>query len=133
MPATSFLVGAALALVTGAVGASSGLDRDRAFYATVLIVVASYDCLFAAIGGRPSLLLWESTVFLLFAAAAVTGFRTSMWVVVAGLASHGFFDAVRGHVLDDPGIPSWWPSFCLMFDLTAGAFLAARIICDRKQ
>src|SRR3954470_5341909 len=43
----AYLVGAGLALVVAAFAALTGLDRDRAFYATVLIVVAHYYDLFA--------------------------------------------------------------------------------------
>jgi hypothetical protein len=48
------LVGAVLALVVcGLVGTVARLDRDRAFYATVTIVVATYDVLFAVMGASP--------------------------------------------------------------------------------
>lgn len=40
------------------------------------------------------------------------------------IAGHGLFDAVRGHVLVNPGMPVWWPAFCLTFDLGAAAALA---------
>ena len=43
-----FVIGIVLALGVAALARFAGLDRDRAFYPTVLIVVASYSVLFAA-------------------------------------------------------------------------------------
>ena len=45
-----YAIGAALAVAVGLFAALSGFDRDRAFYPTVLIVVAHYYLLFALIG-----------------------------------------------------------------------------------
>ena len=45
-----FAVGLALSFAVALLAKSAGLDRDRAFYPTVLIVVGSYYVLFAAMG-----------------------------------------------------------------------------------
>ena len=128
---TAFLVGIALAITVGAFAMSTGLDRDRAFYPTVLIVVGSYYALFAVQGSAPEILAWEIVGLLLFAGAAILGFRTSLWIAVAGLAGHGLFDAVHGHLLANPGTPNWWPPFCAAYDLTAALWLALRIAGKR--
>ena len=47
----AFLIGILLASAIAALARVSGFDRDRAFYPTVLIVVASYYDLFGAMGG----------------------------------------------------------------------------------
>ena len=47
------LIGTGLALAVAVGAGAAGLDRDRAFYPTVLIVVASYYDLFAVLGGSP--------------------------------------------------------------------------------
>ena len=111
MTGPAFLIGIALAIGVGAFASISGFDRDRAFYPTVLIVVGSYYALFAIEGAAPAILALEMGVVLLFVAAAVLGFKTSKWIVVAGLAAHGLFDAVHGHVIANPGTPIWWPAF----------------------
>ena len=101
-----------------------GLDRDRAFYPTVMIVIALYYVLFAVMAGSIQTVLAESVVMVVFAAAAVAGFRSSSWIVVAALAGHGVFDAFHGYVIENPGVPAWWPAWCLAYDVGAAAGLA---------
>ena len=92
-----------------------GFDRDRAFYPTVMIVIASYYVLFAAMSGSVQTVVIESVVMTLFAATAVAGFKSSAWIVVVALAGHGVFDAVHGHVIENAGVPAWWPAWCLAY------------------
>jgi hypothetical protein len=101
-----------------------GFDRDRAFYPTVMIVIASYYVLFAAMSGSVQTVVIESVVMMLFAAAAVAGFKSSAWIVVVALAGHGVFDAVHGQVIENAGVPAWWPAWCLSYDVGAAAGLA---------
>jgi hypothetical protein len=119
-----FLVGAVLALSVGLSATFLGLDRDRAFYPTVMIVIASYYALFAVMGGSAQALAIESIVIVVFLGASIAGFRTSLWLVVAALAGHGLFDFIHGHLIVNPGVPAWWPSFCLSYDVVAAAYLA---------
>jgi hypothetical protein len=102
----------------------AGLDRDRAFYPTVLIVVALYYVLFAAMSGSVQTVLLEPVVMIAFAIAAVVGFKSSAWIVVGALAGHGIFDFLHGLILHNSGVPAWWPAFCLAYDLGAAACLA---------
>src|SRR3954462_2020454 len=66
-----------------------GFDRDRAFYPTVLIVIASYYVLFAAMIGSRETLVLESALMTVFVVAAVAGFKKSPWIIVGALAAHG--------------------------------------------
>jgi len=120
----AIVVGALLAMAAGLLGTFSGLDRDRAFYPTVAIVIASLYSLFAVMGASTHALVLESLVGGAFLAAAVFGFRSSLWVVVFALAAHGVFDLVHGTVISNPGVPSWWPAFCLTYDVVAAGYLA---------
>ena len=120
----ALLVGALLAIGVGLLARASGLDRDRAFYPTVAIVIASYYSLFAVMAGSNRALLLESLVAGAFVAAAVAGFRSSLWVVVIALGAHGVFDLAHGALISNPGLPGWWPAFCLTYDVTAAAYLA---------
>ena len=120
----ALLVGALLVLSVGLMGTASGLDRDRAFYSTVAMVVASYYSLFAVLGASTRALVLESMVGGVFVAAALLGFRTSLWMVVMALGGHGVFDLAHGSVMSNPGVPAWWPAFCLTYDVTAAGYLA---------
>ncbi len=97
--ATSAAIGACLAFAVGAFATLVGLDRDRAFYPTVAIVIASLYSLFAVMGGSTRALVVESIVGVGFIALAVLGFRSSLWVVVAALGAHGVFDLVHGRLI----------------------------------
>ncbi|MBZ5640922.1 MAG: hypothetical protein LAO51_19465 [Acidobacteriia bacterium] len=118
------VVGALLAFAVGLFATGLGLDRDRAFYPVVTIVIASYYALFAVIGASTHALVLESLVGVVFLAVAVLGFRSSLWVVAVALAAHGIFDLSHATVISNPGVPRWWPEFCLAYDVTAAAYLA---------
>jgi hypothetical protein len=120
----ALVVGALLALAVGLFATGIGLDRDRAFYPIVTIVIASYYALFAVMGASTHALVLESLVGTVFLAAAVWGFKSSLWLVVAALAGHGIFDLGHDTVISNPGVPSWWPQFCLTFDVTIAGYLA---------
>jgi hypothetical protein len=119
----AYVVGIVLSLIVASFARWVGLDRDRAFYPTVLMVIASYYVLFAAMSQSLHTVLLESVVLTAFVVAAVAGFKSNLWIVVAGLAAHGVFDAVHGYVLENAGVPAWWPPFCLAYDLGAAAAL----------
>ncbi len=123
-----YLIGAGLALGVGLFASLTGYDRGRGFYPTVLVVVASYYDLFAIIGGREGVLGQESVPLALFVVLSVVGFRTNLWVVVVALAAHGLFDLVHGQIITNPGVPAWWPMFCLSFDVSAAIYLGWRLI-----
>lgn len=125
------VVGALLAFTVGLMATAVGLDRDRAFYPTVTIVIASIYALFAVMGASTHALVLESLVGLVFLAIAIAGFRSSLWLVVVALAAHGIFDFAHGRVISNPGVPLWWPAFCLAYDLTAAAYLAGLLMTRR--
>jgi hypothetical protein len=119
-----YVVGIVLSLGVALFARAVGFDRDRAFYPTVLMVIASYYVLFAAMSDSLQTVVSESIVMAAFVIAAVVGFKSSAWIVVAGLAAHGVFDALHGSVLENSGVPVWWPAFCLAYDLGAAGSLA---------
>jgi hypothetical protein len=75
-------------------------------------------------GGSMYALALESIGIAAFVVAAAVGFKRSLWVVVAALAAHGAYDFVHGQLFTNPGVPQWWPAFCLAFDVVAAAYLA---------
>lgn len=113
-----YLIGVGFALLIALFfGNYVGLDRDRAFYPTALIVIASYYLLFAAMAGSVQAAALEVLVMTLFVALAVIGFKFSQWWIVVGLFAHGVFDFTRGMFIDNTGVPVWWPGFCLSIDV----------------
>lgn len=131
---SAFVVGIVLSIGVALFARLSGLDRDRAFYPTVLAVVASYYDLFGVIGGSTTALLEELGVTALFLAAVVVGYRRSLWIVAAALVAHGLLDLVHADVIANPGVPAWWPMFCMAYDVGAGAILAGMLVArDRPH
>jgi hypothetical protein len=110
-----YLIGLILSMAVAAFATAIGLDRERAFYPTVLIVIASYYVLFAVMGGSSRALLVEIIVasgFLLF---AVLAFKRSLWFAVAAIVGHGVFDFVHHWFIEireyrTGGPASVWPS-----------------------
>jgi hypothetical protein len=127
----AYAIGIALALIVALFARVTGLDRDRAFYATVAIVVASYYILFAVMGGSEHALVVEAIIMIAFVAVAVVGFKFNLWLVAVALAGHGVLDALHGLVVTNPGVPAWWPAFCLSFDVAAAGFLAWLLMRSR--
>lgn len=123
-----YLVGLILSLAVAAFAAVIGLDRERAFSPTLLIVVASYYVLFAVMGASRRTLVIEIVVasgFLLF---AILGFKRNSWFAVAAIIGHGVFDFVHHWLIENTGMPPWWPGFCLTFDVIVGGWLAVRLM-----
>ncbi len=123
-----YLIGLILSIAVAGFATVVGLDRERSFYPTVLIVIASYYVLFAVMGASRRTLVTEIVVasgFLLF---AVLGFKGNLWFAVAAIIGHGAFDFVHHWLIENPGVPPWWPGFCLTFDVFFGAWLAVRLM-----
>jgi hypothetical protein len=123
-----YFIGAALALAVAAFTTLAGFDREKSFYPTVLIIVASYYVLFAVMGGAREALSTEVSLLAAFACVSVAGFKTNPWFVVLGLAAHGIVDLFHGDVIANPGVPMWWPMFCFSYDVTAAGYLAWRLL-----
>ena len=119
-----YLVGVILALAVSIFATIVKFDRDRAFYPTVMIVIALIYGLFAVMGGSGQALAVESVFILVFLVAAVLGFRRNLWIVAAALFAHGIFDFFHASLISNPGVPVWWPMFCLTYDVVAAGYLA---------
>lgn len=128
-----YAIGVGTAVAVGLFATAIGFDRERCFYPVVLIVVASYYILFAATAGSRGALAAEALPALLFLSAAAIGFRKSAWLVAAGLALHGVFDFSHHALITNPGVPPWWPGFCLSYDVTAAAYMAILILTRKPS
>jgi hypothetical protein len=128
-----YAIGVIIAAAVGLFAGVIGFDKERGFYPVVLIVIAAYYILFAAMAKSTNALLAEAFPMLLFAEIAGLGFRRTPWIVVAGLALHGVFDFIHHAVITNPGVPAWWPGFCLAYDLTAAVYLAVLVVVRRAS
>ena len=124
----ALFIGIGLALAVSAFARVVGLDRDRAFYPTVLAVIAVLYDLFAVMGGSTRALLLEMAVGCVFLAAVVVGFRRHLGIVAAGLFAHGVYDFVHPLLFANPGVPAFWPAFCAGYDVMAAAWLAVALL-----
>ncbi|THC40005.1 hypothetical protein [Massilia sp. Mn16-1_5] len=129
----ALIVGALVALGVGLLAALAGLGRERSFYPTIVIVIASYYVLFAAETMSPAVLAVECAGLVLFTGLAIGAFKRSLWLAVAALAAHGLFDYFHQHIVDNPGVPAWWPPFCLAYDVAAAAFLAWQLVAGKLR
>jgi hypothetical protein len=123
-----YLIGLILSLSVAGLARVVGFDRDRAFYPAVLIVIGSYYVLFAAMGASGRTLVIEILIAIIFLLAAVAGFKKSLWIVAAGAIGHGVFDLFHHYFIENPGVPRWWPGFCMAFDVIMGVVLAVLLL-----
>lgn len=119
-----YLIGIGLGIVVSAYAAIVGLDRDRAFYSTILAVIPGYYVLFAIMGGSMQALVAECAVTAVFLVVVTIGFMRNLWLVAAGLLAHGVSDFFHLDVIANPGAPAWWAGFCMAIDVVFAGVLA---------
>jgi hypothetical protein len=123
-----YVIGLTLAVAVALFAIVVGLAREWSFYAMVLIVTGSYYVLFAVMDASRRTLVAEMVVAGIFLLFAVLGFKGNLWLVVVGMIGHGVFDFVHHFFIDNPGVPRWWPGFCLAFDAAFGALVTVHLI-----
>ena len=126
-----YVIGLTLALAVSFGAGITGLDRERAFYTSVALAIGTYYILFAVIGGSTEALLHEVAAYAVLAAVAILGFRKHYWLVVVALVGHGVFDFFHSGLIQNDGVPSYWPMFCMTYDVVAGVVLA--LILHRRS
>ena len=108
-----FVVGVLLAIAIAALAKFTRFDEDRSFYSTVLVIIASYYVLFTVLDGSSHALVWE-----------------------LGIMAHGLFDLVHDVIIENSGVPSWWPSFCGSLDVLLGLWvitsIRSRLTCPMR-
>ena len=67
----AFITGVGLAVVLAVFGKLTGYEKDRSFFPTLLIVIASYYLLFAILDGSVSTILIEIAVAAFFIVLAI--------------------------------------------------------------
>lgn len=95
-------------------------------YSMGLVLIAAVYIGFAVADGRRHVIAVEALIaasFIVVAAVATTG---SAWLLVAGLAGHGFKDLWQ-HRTGFVANTRWWPPFCVTVDWVAAAILAVAL------
>jgi len=128
-----FIAGVVLAVVVAAFGKVTRFEQDRGFYPTVLIIIASYYVLFAILGDSSPALFGESVVAVAFSAIAVFGSLRFPLLTGAAIAAHGLFDLVHHVIIQNPGVPSWWPIFCASVDVPLGLWVMSLYRSRRNE
>lgn len=124
------VVGVLLAVGIAALAKFTRFDEDRSFYSTVLIIIASYYVLFAVLDGSGHALIWELVIAVAFSTVAITGALFLPTLVGTGIVAHGLFDIVHDVLIENSGVPAWWPSFCASVDVLLGIWV---IILTRNR
>jgi hypothetical protein len=95
-------------------------------YALSLTLIAAVYIGFAVADGRRAVIAVEAAVAAVFVVVAAVGVTGPAWLLVAGLAGHGFKDLWqhRSHYVANT---RWWPPFCLVVDWVAAAILVVLI------
>ena len=119
----AFITGVGLAVVLAVFGKLTGYEKDKSFFPTLLIVIASYYMLFAILDGSVSTILIEIAVASIFIVIAIWGSYRFPLIVGAGIALHGIFDFMYGYLYVNNGVPVWWPAFCAGIDIPFGLWV----------
>lgn len=118
-------------VVVGAIQAASPLGfwwlDPATVYALGLALIASVYVGLAVADGRPSVIVVESGVALVFVIVAAAGVTGTAWLLVLGLAAHGVKDAWQQRRQYVSGT-RWWPPFCAAVDWVAASIIAVEIM-----
>ena len=115
------IIGVSLAVVMGIFARITKFDRDRSFYAVVLIVIATYYVLFACMANEA--IIEEVLAASVFLAIAVAGVYFRPLLLGVGIILHGVFDLFHGAIISNSGVPIWWPAFCASIDVVLGVWV----------
>lgn len=126
----SVVVGVLLAVGIAALAKFTRFDEDRSFYSTVLVIIASYYVLFAVLSGSGHALAWELIIAVAFSTVAILGALFHPTLIGTGIMGHGLFDLVHDVIIENSGVPAWWPSFCASIDVLLGLWV---IILTRSR
>ena len=131
------VVGVLIAVGIAALAKFTRFDEDRSFYFTVLVIIASYYVLFAVLGGSGRALVWELIIAVAFSMVAIVGALFLPALVGIGIFSHGLFDLVHDVIIENPGVPAWWPTFCGSVDVLLGLWVMilarSRVTCSIRS
>ena len=114
------IVGIIMAIIVAIVSRVTKFDKDRSYFATLLIVIANY-ILFSFISFEA--IITEILIASVFSVIALAG--ALRWPTLLGVGNllHGVFDYVHLNFINNSGVPEWWPAFCGGFDIVLGLWV----------
>ena len=117
------LIGIISGLVIILTGKLTGFERNRRFYPAILIVIGLLYILFGFIDGRFEIIVFESLFAAIFIGIAFVGLKKSLLIAAVGIFLHGVFDVTHNLVIENSGVPSFYPQFCLTVDFVLAIYL----------
>ncbi len=124
------LIGAGLAAPFLLIAWRTGLGREKAFYATLMMAIAFFYPVFA-IGTDLATLVINAAIAAGFIAAAFYGYARRPWILPAALAAHALFDILVAQA-GSPA-PEWWAGLCIGVDLLLALGAALAISPEREH
>jgi uncharacterized membrane protein HdeD (DUF308 family) len=122
---TEALVGSAVGVLTIVV--ARAIRGERWLYSVGLLTLPSLYAFFALRAGDGSAAMRELTYgipyFVAGLAFAFVSIRQSAIVVGAFWILHGVYDLAHSRLIDNPGVPVWYPLFCFSVDVVIGAYV----------
>ena len=116
------LIGGACGVAIVAAFYRNGLLRERGGLTVLVCAIAAFYPVFAVQSGASvTTLVLHSAAFLAICALAAYGHRQGTRLLAFLLIGHGVFDAALAATA--PLGPPWWPAFCGVLDVTAGALI----------
>ena len=114
-------VGMVLAIILAVFSRLTKFDKDRSYFATLLIVIATYYVLFAFMSFEAILI--EIVIACIFSGFALAGALRWPILLGVGILLHGVFAFSHGYLINNSGVPDWWPAFCGGFDIVFGLWI----------
>lgn len=127
-----FIIGVVLTAMLLLISVMTGLARERGVYPVTLMAIALFYIVFAFEHGGPTEIIVQSMIGILFFLLAILGYKTSLYIVAAGLIMHGLFDMAYSGVASNPS-PEWWAPLCLAIDVVLGVFLIFSIKIEKVE
>ena len=71
-------------------------------------------------------MIWELVIAAVFSTVAIVGALFFPTLVGMGIVAHGLFDFVHDGIVENAGVPTWWPGFCGSIDVVLGLWVISR-------
>ena len=103
---------------------------DQVAWPLFLVTLPVYYMLFGLLAGDSKLVLLELVYGLPFVVLGMVCFRLrGIWMVYLlafGWLAHGVYDYAHDQLFVNPGVFSWYPSFCALIDVLVAVYLVVQ-------